>query len=77
MNSVVAELLANPYAPRVLAGILGATLVFFAAVSVILLYHWKKYERINSRTVFMAILYFAASIVLLGGAARYLFLFIK
>ena len=41
MNSGIAELLAHPYASRILEGILGATLIFFAVVSIVLLYHWK------------------------------------
>ena len=77
MNSGIAELLASPYVSRVLAGILGATLIFFAVVSVVLLYHWKRYESINSRTIFMTMFYFGGSIILFGGAAYYLFLFIK
>ncbi|KKT20964.1 MAG: hypothetical protein UW04_C0015G0007 [Parcubacteria group bacterium GW2011_GWB1_43_8] len=77
MNPGIAELLANPYVPRVLTGILGATFIFFAVVSVVLLYHWKRYESANSRTVFAAMLYFGGSIILFGGAAYYLFLFIK
>lgn len=77
MDFFVAELLANPYAPRALAAVLGAALVFFAAVSVILLYHWKKYESKNIKIAFAAIIYFAGSVVLFGGAAYYLFLSIK
>ena len=77
MNPSIAELLANPYVPRVLTGILGVTLIFFAAVSVVLLYHWKKYESTNIKIAFVAMIYFSGSIVLLGGAAYYLFLLIK
>lgn len=77
MNPGIAELLAHPYVPRLLAMILGATLIFFAIVSVILLYHWKRYESINSRTIFIIMLYFGGSVFLFGGAAYYLFLFIK
>lgn len=77
MNLAIAELLAHPYIPRILEAVLGATLIFFAVVSVILLYHWGKYESVNSRTVFIIIIYFGVSIILSGGAARYLFLFIK
>jgi len=77
MNPGIAELLANPYTSRILEGIFGATLIFFAIVSVVLLYHWKKYESANSRTVFAAMLYFGGSIILFGGAAYYLFIFIK
>lgn len=77
MNSVIAELLANPYSSRFLAGILGVTAVFFAVVSIVLLYHWKRYESINSRTIFITMLYLGGSVFLFGGAAYYLFLFIK
>ena len=77
MNSDIAELLANPYAFRILEAVLGATLIFFAAVSIVLLYHWKRYEPANSRTIFATMLYFGGSIILFGGAAYYLFLFIK
>lgn len=77
MSSVVVELLANPYTPYVLEAVLGATLLFFAVVSVVLLYHWGKYEPANSRTIFIIIIYFGVSIILSGWAARYLFLFIK
>lgn len=70
MAPSVAELLANPYIFRVLAGVLGATVIFFAVISVILLYHWKKYEPSNGRVIFASFIYF-------GGAAYYLFLFIK
>lgn len=71
------ELLANPYTPRVLEAVLGAALLFFAVVSVILLYHWGKYESINSRMIFITMLYLGGSVFLFGGAAYYLFLFIK
>ena len=77
MNPGIAELLTNPYVPRVLTGILGATFIFFAVISIILLYHWGKYESANSRIVFAAMIYFGGSIILFGGAASYLFLFIK
>lgn len=77
MSSGIVELLANPYIPRILEVILGATFVFFAVISVILLYHWKRYESINSRTIFIIMLYFGGSVFLFGGAAYYLFLFIK
>lgn len=77
MNPSIAELLANPYISRVLEGILGATFIFFVAVSVVLLYHWRKYESTNIKISFTAIIYFAGSVVLFGGAAYYLFLFIK
>lgn len=77
MNYGIAELLAHPYLSRLLAAILGATLIFFAVASVVLLYHWKRYESINSRTVFIIMLYFGGSVALFAGAAYYLFLFIK
>ena len=77
MNPGIAELLANPYVPRVLTGILGATFIFFAVVSVVLLYHWKRYESANSRTVFAAKLYFGGSIILFGGGGYYFFFFLK
>ena len=77
MNSGIAELLAGPYASRALMGILGVTLVFFAVISVVLLYHWKKYESTNIKIAFVAMIYLSGSMVLLGGAAYYLFLFIK
>lgn len=77
MNSGIAELLANPYTSRALAVIFGATLIFFSVVSIVLFYHWKRYEPANSRIIFAAMLYFGGSIILFGGAAYYLFLFIK
>ena len=77
MNQSVAELLANPYAFRVLAGIFGATLIFFVAVSVVLLYHWKRYETASVKIAFVTMIYFGVSILLFGGAAYYLFIFIK
>ena len=77
MNSSIAELLANPYVPRVLTVILGATLIFFVVISVVLLYHWKKYESITVGTFFITIIYFAGSVILFGGAAYYLSLFVK
>ena len=77
MSSGIAELLANHYVPRILAGILGVILIFFAVVSVVLLYHWKKYESVNSGTILMAVVYFGVSVILFGGSAYYLFLFIK
>ena len=77
MNQSVAELLANPYAFRVLAGIFGATLIFFAAVSVVLLYHWKRYETTSVKIAFATMIYFGISLLLFGGAVYYLFIFIK
>ena len=69
--------IAEFYTFRILMGILSATFIFFAVISVILLYHWKRYEPANSRTIFATMLYFGGSIILFGGAAYYLFLFIK
>lgn len=77
MSSGVVELLANPYVPRILMGILGATLIFFVVVSVILLYHWKRYESTNVKIAFVTTIYFTGFIILFSGAAYYLFLFIK
>ena len=77
MSPDIAELLANPYAFRSLAVILGATLIFFAAVSVVLLYHWKRYEATNVKIAFATTIYFGVSALLFGGAVYYLFLFIK
>jgi len=77
MNQSIAELLANPYSFRVLAVILGATLIFFAAVSVVLLYHWKRYETASVKIAFVTMIYFGVSLLLFGGAAYYLFIFIK
>lgn len=77
MNSSIVELLVHPYVPRVLEVILGATLIFFSVVSIVLLYHWKRYESANSRIIFATMLYFGGSIILFGGATYYLFLFIK
>ena len=77
MNIDLVGLLTNPYLPRVLAGILGATLVFFAIISAVLIYHWKRYEQVKSGTIFITFVYFAVSAILLGGATRYLFLFTK
>ena len=77
MNQSIAELLANPYAFRVLAGIFGATLIFFVAVSVVLLYHWKRYETASVKIAFVTMIYFGVSLLLFGGAAYYLFIFIK
>ena len=77
MNQSIAELLANPYAFRVLAGIFGAILIFFAAVSVILLYHWKRYQTASVKIAFVTMIYFGVSLLLFGGAAYYLFIFIK
>ena len=69
--------IAEFYTFRILMGILSVTFIFFAVISVILLYHWKRYEPANSRTIFATMLYFGGSIILFGGAAYYLFLFIK
>ena len=77
MNSGIAELLAHPYASRILEGILGATLIFFAVVSIVLLYHWKRYESTNIKIAFVIIIYFAGAVVFFGGAAYYLSLLIK
>ena len=77
MNSGIAELLANPYASRILAGVFGVTVLFFAVISIVLFYHWRKYEASNKRIVFPAIVYFSVSAALFIGAAYYLFLFIK
>ncbi len=77
MDSDISELLANPYIFRFLAGVLGATLIFFTAISIVLLYHWKRYESANDRIIFAAMFYFGGSMILFGGAAYYLFLFIK
>ena len=77
MNPDIAELLANPYTSRVLEGIFGATFIFFAVVSVVLLYHWKRYEATNVKIAFATTIYFGVSALLFGGAVYYLFLFIK
>ena len=77
MTPSIAELLANPYVFRILAGILGATLIFFAIVSIILLYHWRKYEPSNGRVIFASFIYLGGAIILFGGAVYYLFLFIR
>ena len=77
MNPGIAELLANPYSFRVLAVIFGATFIFFAIVSVVLLYHWKRYETASVKIAFVTMIYFAVSLLLFGGAAYYLFIFIK
>ena len=77
MNQSIAELLANPYAFRVFEGIFGATFIFFVAVSVILFYHWKRYETTSVKIAFITIIYFGVYILLFGGAAYYLFIFIK
>ena len=77
MNQSIAELLANPYAFRVFEGIFGATFIFFVAVSVILFYHWKRYEPTSVKIPSITIIYFGVSILLFGGAAYYLFIFIK
>ena len=77
MNPGIAELLANPYSFRVLAVIFGATFIFFAAVSVVLLYHWKRYETASVKIAFVTMIYFGVSLLLFGGAAYYLFIFIK
>jgi len=77
MNPDIAELLANPYTSRILEGIFGATLIFFVAVSVVLLYHWKRYETASVKIAFVTMIYFGVSLLLFGGAAYYLFIFIK
>jgi len=77
MNQSIAELLANPYTSRVLEGIFGAALIFFAAVSVVLLYHWKRYETASVKIAFVTMIYFGVSLLLFGGAGYYLFIFIK
>ena len=77
MNPGIAELLANPYSFRVLAVIFGATFIFFAIVSVVLLYHWKRYETASVKIAFVTMIYFGVSLLLFGGAAYYLFIFIK
>jgi len=77
MNPDIAELLANPYVFRSLAVILGATFIFFAIVSVILFYHWKRYEATNVKIAFATTIYFGVSALFFGWAAYYLFIFIK
>ena len=77
MNPDIAELLTNPYTSRVLEGIFGATFIFFAVVSVVLLYHWKRYETTSVKIAFVTMIYFGVSLLLFGGAAYYLFIFIK
>ena len=77
MNYGIAELLTNPYVSRILAGILGATFIFFVVISVILLYHWRKYEPSNGKVIFASFIYSGGAVFLFGGAFYYLFLFIK
>ena len=68
--------IAEFYTLRVLMGILSVTFIFFAVISVILLYHWKRYEPVNKR-IFLAIMfYFGGSAFFIGGAAWILFLLV-
>ncbi|MEK7069567.1 MAG: hypothetical protein AAB822_01570 [Patescibacteria group bacterium] len=77
MNYTIADLLSVPYATRVLVGAFGFALVFFAIISVILFYHWRRYEPSNGKIFFFALIYLGGSAMFFMGAIYFLFSFIK
>ena len=77
INIVFNNLLTNPHFPNVIEGLIAVIFLFFIIISVILLYHWKKYESGNKKMFFVTIIYFGVSGILLSGLSYYLFLLIK
>lgn len=77
MNYPIADLLSSPYTARVLAGAFGLALLFFVIISVILFYHWRRYEPSNGKIFFSALIYLAGSALFFIGAIYFLFSFIK
>lgn len=77
MNLAIKDLLTNPYTPRVFEGLFALIFLFFIIISVILIYHWKKYELGNKKVFFVTIIYLGVSVMLLFGLSYYLFLLIK
>lgn len=77
INLTVNNLLDSPYVSSVFEGLFAIIFLSFIVISVILLYHWKRYESGNKNVYFVAIIYFGVSLILLAGLAYYLFLLIK
>lgn len=77
MNYSIADLLSSPYATRVLVGAFGFVLVFFVIISIILFYHWRRYEPSNGKIFFSALVYLGGSAMFFMGAVYFLFSFIK
>lgn len=77
MNYPIADLLSSPYVSRILAGAFGLALLFFIIISIILFYHWRRYEPSNGKIFFSALIYLGGSAVFFMGAAYFLFSFIK
>lgn len=49
--------------------VLGFVFLVFVLMSLILAYHWLRYEGLRPRTIFLGIIYFAVSFILFIGAA--------
>ena len=77
MNQPINDLLSSPYTARVLAGAFGFSLLFFVVISIILFYHWRRYEPSNGKIFFSALIYLGGSAVFFMGAVYFLFSFIK
>ena len=52
--------------PPVVWFILGLVLLFFAVVSIILVYHWRKYGSKSKHIAFAEIVYFPVALVFIG-----------
>lgn len=77
MNYPIADLLSSPYMLRVLVGAFGLALLFFVIISVVLFYHWRRYEPSNGKIFFSALVYLGGSGMFFVGAVYFLFSFIK
>lgn len=54
--------------PTVVWFILGLFMLFFAMVSIVLVYHWKKYGFKSKQIAFAELVYFPVSLLFIGGA---------
>ena len=77
MTYPIVELLSSPYTRSVIAGAFGLALLFFIIISVILFYHWRRYEPSNGKIFFSALVYLGGSALFFIGAIYFLFSLIK
>jgi len=77
MDHPIIAMLSSPYTVRTLAGALVFSLIFFLIISVMLFYHWRKYEPSNSRIFSSVLIYLGGSAIFFIGAVYFLFSFIK
>lgn len=62
--------------PAVAWFIFGLFLAFFGVISIILVYHWRKYGLNNKQIAFAELVYFPVSFVLIGLSAFALIMYL-